>query len=301
MRLLVTGKDGQLARGLAESVASRPDVAFVAASRPELDLEVPGSAWEFISRLAPDVVINAAAYTDVDGAEEQPLRALRINAEAAGEVAAAAAAVGAPIIHISTDYVFDGSATRPYAEEAPTGPINAYGRSKFAGEEAVRSANSAHLILPTAWVYSPFGRNFVKTMFQAAEDREEIRVITDNRGSPTSALDLADALLKVVREWSGNQSGVYHLAGSGDASWFELADAVMKCRARLELRTARLVPIGTSEWPMRAVRPSFSELSDVKFTRDFGFALPHWQASVARVVARLAGGPDKRLGHQPWR
>jgi dTDP-4-dehydrorhamnose reductase len=293
MKLLVTGRDGQLARSLAERAAVWPDIELATIGRPDLDLEVPGSAAASIERLAPDLVINAAAYTDVDGAEEQPLRAQRINGEAAGEAAAAAAAIGAPIIHISTDYVFDGSDARPYAEDAPTRPINAYGRTKLMGEEAVRAANPAHLIVRTAWVYSPFGRNFVKTMFEAATEREELRVISDKRGSPTSALDLADALLKVANGWrQGARTGqgeTYHLAGSGEASWYDLAEEVMRCRRRLGLRVARLVPIPASDWPMRAVRPSFSVLSNEKFARDFGFGLPPWTASVTGVVERLVG------------
>jgi dTDP-4-dehydrorhamnose reductase len=293
MKVLVTGRNGQLARSLAERVAMWPDMEILTIGRPDLDLEAPGSASALIGRIAPDLVVNAAAYTDVDGAEEQPLRAQRINGEAAGEVAAAAAAVGAPVIHISTDYIFDGNGSRPYTEDEPPRPINAYGRSKLAGEEAVRSVNSAHLILRTAWVHSPFGRNFVKTMFEAAEERDELRVITDKRGSPTSALDLGDAILKVVNRWRlGARTGqgeTYHLAGTGEASWYELAEEVMNCRHHLGLRVARLRPILASDWPMRAVRPSYSVLSNKKFSSDFGFGLSPWPTSVANVVERLAG------------
>lgn len=294
MRVLVTGQNGQLARSLAELVVPWSGLELIAVGRPQLDLEMPGSASELLKGLAPEVVINTAAYTDVDGAEEQPLRAQRINREAAGEVAAAATAIGAAIIHISTDYVFDGAGSRPYVEDDPVNPINAYGRSKLAGEEAVRSANPAHLIVRTAWVYSPFGRNFVKTMYEAAGERDELRVISDKRGSPTSALDLADALLKIVEIWrQGNALGygqTYHLGGSGEASWYELAEQVMECRARLGLRASTLVPIPASDWPMRAIRPSYSVLSNAKFARDFGFGMPDWRLSVEAVVARLSKG-----------
>lgn len=292
MKILVTGSHGQLARSLAERAAEFSGLSLTAIGRPDLDLEVPGSADALIRRLSPDVVVNTAAYTDVDGAEEQQVRAHRINGEAAGEVASAAASAGAAIIQISTDYVFDGSYSRPYDEEAPVRPINAYGRSKLAGEEAVRDANPDHLILRTAWIYSPFGHNFVKTMYGAAEERDELRIISDKRGSPTSALALAEAILKVAEGWrQGERIGqgeTYHLAGSGEASWYEFAREVMASRARLGLRVARLVPILASDWPMRAVRPAYSVLNCGKFTRDFGFVLPQWQASVAHVVERLA-------------
>lgn len=292
MKLLVIGRNGQLARSLVERAGGRPGVELLAIGRPQLDLGLPGSAGDAVRGQRPDIVINTAADTDVDGAEEHRLHAARLNAEGAGEVAEAAAAVGAPIIHISTDYVFDGSSAVPYREDAPTHPLNAYGSGKLAGEEAVRAANGNHLILRTAWVYSPFGRNFVKTMFEAADERDELRLITDKRGSPTSALDLADAILAIVDRWRlgsiERQGTIYHLAGSGEASWYELADRVMVNRKRLGLRVPRLVPIAASDWPMRAVRPDYSVLDSGKFKRDFGITLPDWQQSVDEVVRRLA-------------
>jgi dTDP-4-dehydrorhamnose reductase len=293
MKILVTGREGQLARSLAEGIGRYPTIRMTSLGRPEVDLEVPGSAERAILRARPDIVINAAAFTDVDGAEEQPQRAQRVNAEAAGEVAAAAATVGAAIIQLSTDYVFDGTYARAYDEDAPTRPLNAYGRSKLAGEDAVRNANPNHLILRTSWVYSPFGSNFVKAMFQAANERDELRIVSDLRGSPTSALDLADAQLRLIQDWRLGKrplpcGDTYHLAGSGDASWYELAGEVMVIREQLGLRAARLVPILAGDWPMRAVRPRYSALSSARFTRDFGFALPNWRQSVAEVVARLS-------------
>lgn len=292
MKVLVTGSSGQLARSLVERSALSAGVEVVAIGRPQLDLEIPGSAGQAIRRTNPDIVINAAALTDVDGAEEQQLRAQRINGEAAGEVAAAAAALAAPFIQISTDYVFDGGATVPYEETAPTRPINAYGRTKLSGEEAVRAANPKALIVRTAWVYSPFGRNFVKTMFEAANDRNELRVVADKQGSPTSALDLADGLLRLLGSWKSDkaagQGDIYHVAGTGQASWFDLALEVMTQRRRLGLRAARLAPIPASDWPMRAVRPDYSVMDSTKFARDFGFVMPDWRRSVADVVGRLA-------------
>ena len=293
MKILVMGKSGQLACSLVERAKDCPGIELVAIGRPTMDLNVPGSAAGAILERCPDLVINAAADTDVDGAEEHRLHAFRLNAEAAGEIAAAAATVGAPIIQLSTDYVFDGTAASPYGEDALPHPPNAYGRTKLAGEEAVRAASPNHLILRTAWVYSPFGRNFVRTMFEAADEREELRVVADQRGNPTSALKLADALLKIANIWRNQGSKglgeTYNLSGSGEASWFDLAERVMVCRRRLGLGAARLVPISAKDWPMRAVRPQYSALNNAKFARDFGFSLPPWRDSVEEVVARLAG------------
>ncbi len=249
MRILVTGREGQLVTSLVERARRHPAISLIALGRPELDLEQPGAAAVAIPAHAPDLVINAAAWTAVDAAEDEPDRAFRINADAAGEVAAAARAAGAPVIQVSTDYVFDGESDRPYREEDPVAPIGAYGRSKLAGEEQVRAANPDHLIVRTAWVYSPFGRNFVRTMMAAAENRDELRVVADQRGNPTNALDLADALLVIARSW---RAGIVNLAGSGGASWSDFAAAIMAERARHGLRAPPVVPIATADWPTPA-------------------------------------------------
>jgi dTDP-4-dehydrorhamnose reductase len=291
MKVLVTGRQGQLVQSLIERAAGRPGIEIVAAGRPELDLEKPGSAAEAVRSVAPEVVINAAAFTAVDHAEDEPERAMRVNDEAAGELAAAAKAAGAPIVQISTDYVFDGLAPRPYSEDARPDPLGAYGRSKLAGEERVRRENPEHLILRTAWVYSPFGSNFVKTMMRLAETRDTVTVVADQQGNPTSALDLADALLAVLRLWKqGSRAGqgrTYHLAGTGSASWFSFAEAIFEeCRA-LGLPAARVQPIRTKDWPTNAVRPANSRLDSSRFQRDFDFAMPDWQRSLAEVVRRI--------------
>jgi dTDP-4-dehydrorhamnose reductase len=292
MKVLVTGRDGQLARSLAERAADREGVELVAAGRPELDLEVPGSAARTIAAAAPNVVINAAAYTGVDQAEDEPDRAFRINADAAGEVSAAAREAGAAVIQISTDYVFDGRSAEPYPEDAVTNPLGVYGRSKLAGEEQVRDANPDHLIMRTAWVYSPFGRNFVKTMIAAAETRDVLTVVDDQFGNPSSSLDLADGILKVIDSWrQGSRTGLgetYHVAGSGTTSWCGFARAIMdECRA-LGLPAAEISPIRTDEWRTKAVRPRNSTLDGAKFAADFGFTMPEWRRSRATVVKRLA-------------
>ncbi|HEX8239472.1 MAG TPA: dTDP-4-dehydrorhamnose reductase [Allosphingosinicella sp.] len=292
MRVLVTGRDGQLARSLAERAAAVPGLSLRTIGRPELDLERPESIAAAIAAAAPDAVVNAAAYTAVDQAEDEPERAFRINAAAAGEVAAAARHAGARIIQVSTDYVFDGSAEGAYAETAPTSPLGAYGRSKLEGEQRVAEASPDHLILRTAWVYSPFGRNFVKTMLAAAQARDELNVVDDQQGNPTGALDIADGILAILGRWSGEPAlglgQVYHLAGTGTTSWCGLARQVFAEAAPLGLKTATVNPIRTEDWPTRAVRPRNSRLDCAKLERDFGYRAPRWEESVAETVRRLA-------------
>jgi dTDP-4-dehydrorhamnose reductase len=291
MKVLVTGRQGQLARSLSQRAEGRPGIEIILAGRPELDLEIPGSAASVVRSLAPQVVINAAAYTAVDRAEDEPERAFRINGEAAGEIAAAAAEVGARIIQISTDYVFDGRGSEPYSEDAPTGALGVYGRSKLGGEELVRLNNAEHLIVRTAWVFSPFGSNFLKTMMRLAETKDEVPVVADQLGSPTSALDLADGILTVVEAWrAGGKAGLgetYHLAGSGFTSWSGFAEAIFaECR-RLGLPSAAVRPIATAEWPTRGLRPANSRLDCRKFERHFGLRMPDWKEAAARTIADL--------------
>jgi dTDP-4-dehydrorhamnose reductase len=292
MKVLVTGTQGQLARSLVERGSRRVGIDILAVGRPELDMEEPGSAERAIAVAAPDVVINAAAYTAVDQAEDEPDRAFRVNAAAAGEVATAAARIGAPVIHISTDYVFDGGATQPYSEDSETKPLGVYGRSKLEGEERVRAANPRSTIVRTAWVYSPFGRNFVKTMLAASQTCEILTVVDDQRGNPSSALDLAEGLLSIVESWRtdpGKGSGqTYHVAGTGTTTWCGFARQIMtECR-RQGLRAAEVEAIRTADWPTRAARPKNSALSSGKFARHFGYVMPDWEQSLADVVRRLA-------------
>lgn len=294
MKLLVIGRNGQVARSLIERSGRHEKFELLVASRPDIDLANAGEIGEAIRRAAPDVVVNAAAYTAVDQAEDDEQSAFRINADAAGEVAAAARGVGARLIHLSTDYVFDGAATTPYREDAPTNPIGAYGRSKLAGEERVRDADPDHLIVRTAWVYSPFGSNFVKTMMRAASERDVLRVVDDQFGSPTSALDLADGLLVMIDRWRDEPEAglgrIYHIAGTGQTNWCALAKQVMAQCTALGLPTARIEPIASAEWPTRAVRPVYSVLDNARFAQDFGYTMPDWQSSVATVVGRLSEG-----------
>lgn len=287
MRILITGRDGQVARSLAERAGQYPDLDLHFAARPECDLAVPGSAASAIQAGRPALVISAAAYTAVDKAEQEPDQAHRINADAAGEIAEAAAAVGAPLIHLSTDYVFAGDGNAPMREDEAIAPLGVYGRTKADGEAAVRAGQGDHLILRTAWVYSPFGANFVKTMLRLAGDRDEISVVADQVGSPTNALDLADVILALAsRRLSGDRSGwgeTYHAAGSGQASWAEFADEIMRASGS----STRIRPISTADFPTPAKRPSWSVLDGGKLRDSFGLAMPNWRQSLPHVVGRL--------------
>jgi dTDP-4-dehydrorhamnose reductase len=287
MKVLVTGRDGQLARSLAERAAGYPDLSLHFVARSECDLAVPGSAAAAIRAAGPDVVVSAAAYTAVDKAEEEPDLAHRINAGAAGEIARAAAAVSAPLIHVSTDYVFGGFGTAPMREDEPIAPLGVYGQTKAEGEAAVRARQGDHLILRTAWVYSPFGANFVKTMLRLAADRDEIAVVADQVGSPTNALDLANVILALAaRRVTGDRSGwgeTYHAAGSGQANWAEFAAEIM----RLSGAATCIRPITTAEFPTSAKRPVWSVLDGSKLQQAFGLALPDWKDSLGPVVKRL--------------
>lgn len=293
MRVLVLGRQGQVARALVERAAGSAFYDLAAIGRPDIDLEVPGSVERAIRSASPDVVINAAAYTAVDQAEDEPDRAFRINAQAAGEAAAAAKSVDAAFVQISTDYVFDGRSESAYRENDPTHPLGVYGASKLAGEEEVRQANAEHLIVRTAWVYSPFGRNFVGTMLRLASGRDEVRVVADQFGSPTSALDLADALLHAVEKRRGGTADgcgrTYHVAGSGRCSWADLADQVFVNSAVYGGPRAVVRRIATCEFPTKAVRPVNSVLDSSKFEREFDFRMPRWEESVEAVVHRFGG------------
>lgn len=290
MKLLVTGREGQVARALAERGAeSGHEIVF--AARPELDLEDAASIERVVGSVRPDLIINAAAYTAVDQAEDEPERAGQVNGRAPGILAAAARHCSARIIQLSTDYVFDGSGDAPHRENATVRPLGVYGRSKAEGEVAVRAENPDHLIVRTAWVYSPFGRNFVKTMLGLARERPMLRVVEDQVGNPTSALDIADGLLAAVKCWEeqpGRGLGeTVHLAGAGTTSWAGFARAIFaESRARGG-SFAEVEGIATADWPTRATRPLNSRLSSDKFGDLFGYSCPEWRSSLAPVIARL--------------
>ena len=291
MRVLVTGAQGQLVSSLVER-AGNGGMDLTAVGRPELDLAQPGNAAAAIASTRPDVVINAAAYTAVDRAEDEPEVAFRINAEGAGEVATAAARIGAPVIQISTDYVFDGRSDLPYREEL--GASSAWClRSKQTRWRRARSrCQFASCHRPDLLALQSVRPKLRQDSDGCGQTRDVLAVVVDQVGSPTSALDLADGLLRIVQTWldapDRGMSETYHLANSGETSWFGLAEFVMgECRKH-SLASAEVRPIMTSDWPTRAVRPTHSVFDSSKFARDFGFTMPAWQESVSFVVRRIA-------------
>lgn len=289
MKILVFGKTGQLALSFADLAQRHADLEITLAGRPDTDLMVEGSAEKAMADVAPDVVVNAAAYTAVDKAESETEAAMRLNGAAAGEIAAAAAAHRLPVIHVSTDYVFDGLSRRPYREDDATGPQGVYGQSKLAGEIAVARANPRHVIARTAWVYSTQGNNFVKTMLRLGRDRPELGIVSDQIGNPTSSDDLAEALLVVARALVAapdeeTLNGVVHVAGTGIASWYDLAAHVFRIAAQGGYGPPRLKPIVTEDYPTPARRPQNSRLDTSRLKQVFGHELPVWTDSVARDV-----------------
>jgi len=289
MRIAVTGAKGQVAMSLMER--TNRDIEIVPLSRPTFALEDRQAVLAGIKAARPDVVVNAAAYTAVDKAEEEEELAIRVNGEGTGHVAEAAAKIGAPLLHLSTDYVFDGALDRPYREDDPTGPTGAYGRSKLIGERLVAERCPNGAILRTAWIYSPFGANFVRTMLRLNETREEVGVVADQRGNPTSALDIADALLAIAKRLREDSSpafrGVFHLTGSGEATWADLAETVFQEARARGRRLTRVKRIATADYPTPARRPANSRLDSAKLRRVYGLALPDWRGSVAVCCARL--------------
>jgi len=294
VKILLTGKNGQVGWELARALAPLGEV--VAVDREGLDLAVPDRIVSVVRSVRPDVLINAAAYTAVDRAENETDAAYAINATAVAILAEEAKRVQALLVHYSTDYVFDGTKGAPYIEEDRPNPLNAYGRSKLAGEQAIRDSGGAHLILRTSWVYSARGRNFLLTIRRLLQEKEELRVVSDQIGAPTSARGLAQATAELLRRHGaaalGDARGIYHATTSGSTSWHGFAREI----ARLERPDppARIVPIASSEYPTPARRPKNSRLSSEKLLRRFGIALPRWEACLEAcyTVRRDGGGPE---------
>ncbi len=290
IRIAVTGKAGQVATAFAERAALQDGFEVILLGRPEMDLSAPATVEAAINAARPDLVINAAAYTAVDKAETEEAEAFAVNRDGAASVASAAKAAGAGLIHISTDYVYSGDNSRPWRENDPVGPVNAYGRSKLAGEIAVRQAHDRALILRTAWVYSPFGANFVKTMLRVGRERDHLRVVDDQLGNPTGAFDIADAVLAMApRAVAGESGGTYHFCGKGSTTWFGFASEIFAQSAALGGPSPRLEPISTAQYPTPAQRPSNSRLDTTAFETRFGHHPQQWQASLGETLSRLFG------------
>jgi len=290
MRIAVTGTAGQVVTSLVErGKAAAHEV--IAIGRPALDLADPASVARALDAIAPDVIVSAAAYTAVDKAESESDLAHAVNGAGAGAVAEAAKALGVPVIHISTDYVFDGTLDRPYVESDPTGPTGAYGASKLSGEQAVLAATDNCAVLRVAWVYSPFGGNFVKTMLRLAGERDEVSVVADQVGNPTSALAIADGIFKVatnlVSDSSPKLRGVFHMTAPGEASWADFAEAIFTASAVRGGPSASVRRIGTTDYPTPATRPANSRLDCGLIAKVHGVTLPAWQASLDEVMDRL--------------
>jgi dTDP-4-dehydrorhamnose reductase len=290
VKVLVTGREGQLARGLVETAGA--GVQMVAIGRPELDLADEKSVAAAVARERPDIVVNAAAYTAVDKAETEPALAHAVNALGAEHVAKACAASAIPIIHISTDYVFDGTKDGPYVEDDPTAPINVYGRTKLEGEQRVAKACERHLILRTAWVHSPWGTNFVKTMLRLAATRPTIGVVDDQQGSPTYAPHLAAIVLAIIARLAADPAGVrwgvYHAVGGGETTWFGFAREVFRHAAEQGLPAAEVTAIAAAAYPTLARRPANSRLKCDRLRRSLGLELPDWRVGVQDCVARTS-------------
>jgi dTDP-4-dehydrorhamnose reductase len=282
--ILVTGGSGQVGGALLRLAS---DMEIVAPGRSELDLSDPRSLAAIIGSRPWAAVVNCAAYTAVDRAESDVVAAWQINALAPAALAAATAAANIPIIQLSTDYVFDGSKAASYVEDDPVAPLGVYGASKEGGEQAIRTANPAHIILRTAWVVSATGSNFVKTMLRLGADRPHLRVVADQHGCPTTADDIARAILTILGRIADGPYGTYHFVNAGEATWHELAEAVFARAAIYGHAAPAVEPIATSDYPTRAARPANSRLWTAKIARDFGVAPRQWREAVDEIVDTL--------------
>jgi len=285
--ILVTGGTGQVSSALG---AAGGDAVRVV-GRPAFDFDRPESIVTCFRAVAPSLVVNAAAYTAVDTAEDDVEAAYRANRDGPGALAQLCASAGVPLIHISTDYVFDGAKGAPYVETDATAPTGVYGASKLAGEQDVLAAGGRAIVLRTSWVYAPTGKNFVRTMLRVGAERDRLRVVADQRGCPTTAADLADAILAIAARlrdgWQDDFAGVFHAAGSGDTTWHGLAVATFEEASRFGARVPIVEAITTADYPTKAKRPADSRLDCGKLATVFGVRLPAWRPSLARTIEQV--------------
>jgi dTDP-4-dehydrorhamnose reductase len=292
MRILAAGWHGQIARAFMQMVPGRTDITAFAIGRPGLDICDPRSIERALGDIQPDVLINLAGYTDVDGAESETELAFALNSTGAQLLAEAAARRQVPIIHISTSYVFDGNKSLAYIETDFTQPSTVYGKSRLAGELAVQAANPKHVILRTGWIFSPFGRCFVSNILQRAQLGMPLKVVNDQYGNPTYAPHLVDAILAVALQLTARPEdekpwGIYHAAGTGTAAWYGVAREVLSASERLATLSVSLEPIPSAEYATHTVRSPNSRLDCSKLERTFGVKLPAWQTGVHECVERL--------------
>ena len=294
MKIVLFGRGGQVGRELEQVLPSLGHV--VAFGRDEADLERPEAIQALLRRELPDLVVNAAAYTAVDKAESEPERARQINADTVGVIATETARLGGWLVHYSTDYVFDGGKSGSYVETDPTGPLGVYGATKLAGEQLVAASGCRHLVFRTSWVYAAHGSNFIRTILRLGQEREELSIVDDQIGAPTSAARIAAVTVAAIGRLSGGEgdlpaSGIYHLAASNATSWHGYAEYVVAAAraAGLPMRVTadRISPIPSSAWPQAARRPANSRLDTTKLQRTFDVILPPWQDDVQEVVATL--------------
>jgi dTDP-4-dehydrorhamnose reductase len=285
--ILVTGGSGQVGGAIERLAGDAWDV--VAPRRDMLDLADPAALEAFVASRKWAAVVNCAAYTAVDRAESDVIGAWQANALAPAALASATAKAGIPLIHLSTDYVFDGSKPSPYAEADPVAPIGVYGASKEGGEQAVRTANPRHVILRTAWVVSAHSANFIKTMLRVGRERDHLRVVADQHGCPTGAEDIARAVLTILGKLGDDAYGTYHFVNAGEATWHALARAVFARAAEHGMTAPTVEAIATSDYPTPAARPANSRLSTAKLERQFGIAPRDWRVMVDEIVDELMG------------
>jgi len=303
MRIMVTGVTGQVGGALLKVLA--PAGTVVAADRSALDLARPERIAAALDRVAPDLIINPAAYTAVDRAEDERELAFLVNAEAPAAIAAWAAGRSVPLLHFSTDYVFDGAGHRPWREDDPTNPLSVYGASKLAGEQAVRSAGGPHLIIRTSWVYAASGVNFLRTIARLAKERRELRIVADQYGAPTSARLIADTVTsaiiqgpeKTVVERFAAAAGLLHVAARGETTWYGFAVAVvhgLKARG-VPLTVENIIPIATADYPTKATRPANSRFDLARLRELFSISTSEWQTALAGELDQLAGELSRAL------
>ena len=292
MTLLLTGADGQVGREI-QRLALQDDHPIVALNRRGLDITDADAVMQVVRETGPAMIVNAAAYTAVDKAEDEPALAFRVNRDGAANLARAAGEAGIPLVHLSTDYVFDGTSPRPYLETNLVAPIGVYGHSKWEGEEAIRQRLHHHLIIRVSWVFGVHGNNFVKTMLRLAGERHALRVVADQRGGPTYAGHIAALILDLYRQIVNQETiswGTYHFCGSPVTSWHAFAEAILHTGRQKGLldRSVAVHPIATADYPTRARRPANSALDCRKIDAYFGIHLKAWQAGLDDMLARLA-------------